>query len=52
MYKNIYMVTIKFVLKFYFCLHQVTPLLFTVGVKHAKAASNLLKPMKQSNIIT
>ena len=52
MYKNIYMVTIKFVFKFYFCLHQVTPLLFTVAVKHPKAASNLLKPMKQSNIIT
>ena len=46
------MVTIKFVFKFYYCLHQVTPLLFTVGVKHPKTASNLLKPMKRSNIIT
>ena len=31
---------------------QVTQFPFTVGVKHSKTASNLLKPMEQSNIIT
>ena len=31
---------------------QVTQFPFTVGVKHSKTASNLLKPMEQSKIIT
>ena len=42
----------KFAFKFYYCVHLVTPFLFAVGVKHPKTASNLLKPMEQSNIIT
>ena len=46
------MVTIKFVLEFFYYLHQVTPFLFTAGAKHSKTASNSLKPMEQSNMIT
>ena len=47
------MVTMKFAFKFYYCLHQVTPFLFTVGVKHPKTASNLLnKTYGKSNMTT
>ena len=52
MYKSIYMVAIKFVFEFFYYLHKVTPFLFTVVPKHPKTASNLLKPMEQSNMIT